>query len=104
MKRKGMIAMIFISAMAASCTKTPNSTGDLYVPTSADATANATLAELQQGRTLYVNNCGSCHGLYSPDSFTSSQWKNSIMPSMGSKTPMNSTEKTLVTKYVTRGQ
>jgi len=103
MKRKGLIIMISISAMAVSCTKTPNSTGDLYVPTSADATANATLADLQQGRTLYINNCGKCHGLYSPDSFTSSQWKNSIMPSMASKTMMNSTDKSLVTKYVTRG-
>jgi mono/diheme cytochrome c family protein len=104
MKRKGVIVLIFISAIAASCTKTPNSTGDLYVPTSADVTANATLADLQQGRALYLNNCARCHGLYSPDSFTSGEWKNNIMPSMGPKTSMNSTEKSLVTKYVTRGQ
>jgi mono/diheme cytochrome c family protein len=104
MKIKGIIAIVIIGAALVSCTKSPNSTGDLYVPTSADVTATATLADLQQGRTLYINNCGSCHGLYSPDNFTSSQWKSSIMPSMGSKTPMNSTEKSLVTKYVTRGQ
>jgi len=95
--------MIFIGAAMASCTKSSNSTGDLYVPTSADVTSSATLADLQQGRTLYVNNCGSCHGLYSPDNFTSSQWKNNIMPSMGPETSMSSAEKTLVTKYVTRG-
>jgi mono/diheme cytochrome c family protein len=104
MKMKMMIAMISILALMASCTKSANTTGDLYVPTSADATANATLADLQQGRALYLNNCGKCHGLYSPDSFTSGQWKNNIMPSMGPKTSMNSTEKSLVTKYVTRGQ
>lgn len=104
MKRKGIITVIFISAALTSCTKVSNSTGDLYTPTSADATANATLQEMQQGRTLYINNCDNCHGLYSPDNFTASQWKNSIMPSMGPKTSMNSTEKSLVTKYVTRGK
>jgi cytochrome c5 len=103
-KMKGMVAVIFISALITSCSKAPNSTGDLYVPTSADATATATLADLQQGRTLYINNCDRCHGLYSPDNYTSTQWKNSIMPSMGSKTSMMSSEKTLVTKYVTRGK
>jgi mono/diheme cytochrome c family protein len=104
MKTKLIIAAVLISVVMVSCTKSPNSTGDLYVPTSADATANATFSDLQQGRTLYINNCGSCHGLYSPDNFTSSQWKNNIMPSMGPKSSMNSTEKSLVTKYVTRGQ
>jgi mono/diheme cytochrome c family protein len=104
MKMKLIIAMFFIPLLMASCTKSPNSTGSLYEPTAADVTASATLAELQQGRVLYINNCGSCHGLYSPDNFTTSQWKNNIMPSMGSETSMNSTEKSLVTKYVTRGQ
>jgi hypothetical protein len=104
MKTNLLISMVFFTVVMMSCTKAPNSTGDLYVPTSADATANATLTELQQGRILYIDNCGSCHGLYSPDSFTTSKWKNNIMPSMGPETSMNSTEKTLVTKYVTRGK
>jgi hypothetical protein len=104
MKIKLIIAVIFVLAIMVSCTKTSGSTGDLYVPTSADVTATATLADLQQGRTLYINNCGSCHKLYSPDNFTSTQWKNNIMPSMGPKTSMNSSEKSLVTKYVARGK
>jgi cytochrome c5 len=104
MKRKLIYSMIFVAATAASCSKTPNSTGNLYEPTSADVTASATLAELQQGRTLYINNCGKCHGLYSPDNFTASQWKNNIMPSMGPKTTMTATDKALVTKYVTKGK
>jgi len=74
----------------------------LYTPTSADATTTATLADLQQGRTLYINNCNSCHSLYSPDSYTASQWK-SIMSNMGPKTNMSSSQILLVTKYVTRG-
>jgi mono/diheme cytochrome c family protein len=70
---------------------------------SSDATATATLEELQQGRTLYINNCGSCHGLYSPDDYSATRWK-SIIPTMSPNTGMNASQVTLVTKYVTRGQ
>jgi hypothetical protein len=86
-----------------SCKKSNTSGGSLYTPTAADVTATATLAELQQGRTLYVNNCNSCHGLYSPDSYTSAQWK-SVISNMGPRTGMSSSEILLVTKYVTRGK
>jgi mono/diheme cytochrome c family protein len=83
-----------------SCTKTPTSA--LYVPASSDATANATLVELQQGRTLYINNCGSCHSLYSPDDYSKGSWTG-ILSTMAPKTSMNASQVTLVTKYVTRG-
>ena len=86
-----------------SCKKSNLGISSLYTPTSADITSTATLEELQQGRTLYINNCGSCHGLYSPDDYTSTQWK-SIMSSMGPKTGMSSSDKILVTKYVSRGK
>ena len=95
-----LIAGLFILI---GCSKSTNSTSSLYVPTGADATSTATLADLQQGRTLYVNNCNSCHSLYSPDSYNSTQWK-SIISSMGPRTSMSSSEILMVTKYVTRGK
>jgi hypothetical protein len=85
-----------------SCSKSSTDSSSLYTPTSADVTSNATLPELQQGRTLYINNCGKCHGLYSPDSYSSTQWK-SIMNNMAPNTGMSASEILLVTKYVTRG-
>ena len=93
----GAIVFIFLSG----CSKS-NTSSSLYTPTIADATATATLADLQQGRTLYINNCNSCHSLYSPDSYTSSQWK-TIIGNMGPRTSMSSAQILLVTKYVTRG-
>lgn len=92
--------LALILGLSWSCTKTPASA--LYIPVSSDATANATLEELQQGRTLYINNCGSCHNLYSPDDYSVSNWK-SILSGMAPKTSMNASQVTLVTKYVTRG-
>jgi hypothetical protein len=107
MRKKNFIYLLSFTAglfiLISGCSKSTNSTGSLYVPTSADATATASLADLQQGRTLYVNNCGNCHSLYSPDSYNSTQWK-SIISSMSPRTSMSSSEILLVTKYVTRGK
>ena len=91
-------AFLFIG----SCKKDTLVTNSAYVPVASDATANATLVELQQGRTIYVNSCGACHGLYSPDSYSVSNWK-SIMASMATKAGLTAAQTTLVTKYVSRG-
>ena len=103
---KQVFWMVFIVGLVflfSSCKKQDYSSGDLYTPTSADVTANATLEQLQQGHDLYQNNCKSCHYLYSPDDFSPSQWK-SVIPKMAPNTNMTSAEVSLVTKYVTRGQ
>jgi hypothetical protein len=102
MKKIIWLFLIAIPCILGSCSKTDPNADNLYVPTSADATSTATLEELQQGRILYINNCGSCHNLVSPDSYPASSWYG-IMNSMAPKTSMNSSQVTLVTKYVTRG-
>jgi len=86
-----------------ACKKNTVDTSGLYVPTSADATASATLQELQEGRILYMDNCNACHSLYSPDSYSTAQWK-SVMNSMAPKTSMSASDIQLVTKYLCRGK
>lgn len=101
MKKFRLSVLIILLGFSVSCSK--NSSSNLYQPTSADVTATATLTDLQQGRSLYVNYCGQCHYLYSPDDYSPTAWK-SILSSMAPRTGMNSSEVTLVTKYVTRGK
>jgi hypothetical protein len=107
MKRLKLSALLFVCSIAilSSCKKdtATASTDSLYVPTTADVTATATLAELQQGRTLYMNSCGACHGLYSPDNFTSSGWT-SVLSSMLPRTGLSTSDGALLKKYVTRGK
>jgi hypothetical protein len=105
MKKLKISVLIFILAVIFSCQKngTDLTSSSLYQPSNSDVTANATLTELQQGRTLYTQYCGSCHGLYSPDQFSTNQWKN-VMSDMARKTGMNSNEVLLVTKYVCKGK
>jgi hypothetical protein len=95
----GVVATL---CLLSGCTKNSGNSSSLYVPTSSDVTATATLQELQQGRALYLSKCNDCHGLYSPDNYSFAQWKQ-IMSSMAPKTNMTSAQTQLVTKYVTRG-
>ena len=102
-KIKWLGLVIFISILGASCSKNDVvDNSSLYIPSSSDVTAKATLDELTQGRQLYIDNCGRCHGLYSPDDYSPSDWT-SILRGMAPRTPMTSSEIQLVTKYVTRG-
>jgi len=102
--RNKMFLLIFAIGMGlVSCSNQLTDTGNLYLPTPSDVTSNATLDELTQGRSLYIDNCGRCHGLYTPESFSSSQWK-SIMNQMAPKTRLTSSEITLVSKYVSKGK
>ena len=102
MKGINRIVLILVLGISGSCSK-DSSTSNLYTPASADVTANATLSELQQGHTLYINNCGNCHNLYSPDDYTPASWK-SIISTMAPRTGLNESQVILVTKYLCRGK
>jgi mono/diheme cytochrome c family protein len=105
-RRKFCYLIVFLfslSLLADSCTKSNTDTSSLYTPTAADVTAKASLVDLQQGRSLYINNCGRCHGLYSPDSYTSTQWTG-IIKNMAGNTALSASEILLVSKYVTKGK
>lgn len=94
----------FTAILSTGCSKSlTTNTESLYVPAAADATSAATLAELQEGRTLFINHCGRCHGLYSPDSYSAASWK-SIVPGMASGAGLSTIQALLVSKYVTRGK
>jgi len=94
---------VALAAFFGGCKKDATVGSDsLYTPTIANVTANATLQELQTGRTLYVNNCNNCHGLYLPENYSVTQWK-SILSTMGPRTGMPSSDLLLVTKYVCKG-
>lgn len=105
MKRLHLIGFLSVGILllVSSCKKDIIATDSLYVPSASDVTATATLAQLQSGRSIFVNKCGACHGLYSPDSYSSSNWK-SILSSMAPRAGLSAADATLVYKYVSRGK
>jgi mono/diheme cytochrome c family protein len=84
MKKK---SIVILSMILASC----GASKLLFTPSQSDVDRVATkypgytLAELNQGKSIYEQNCGSCHGLKSPSSETEAEW-NHIVPEMTGKT------------------
>ena len=83
----------------------------LAIPSQADVDRVAetypdyTLASLKEGQTLYLTNCGSCHGLKDPTAKTEEQWKK-IVPEMAGminkhEVKLDAKSEDLILKYVT---
>jgi hypothetical protein len=104
MKNKISIIILCITFYISACTKDAGTQSTvLYDPATTDVTANASLVQLQQGKNLFISNCNACHQLYSPDSYTVAEWKN-IISKMSGRTNLNSSQISLILKYVTRGK
>ena len=69
MKTK-LLSAIAIAALLASCSSSKKT-----VETT-EAKQIKLTPELAEGKTLFENNCGKCHKLFSPDDFTKEEWPN----------------------------
>jgi len=61
--------------------------------------SDATLSQLSEGHTLYINKCGHCHYAHRPDKYTDEKWKNTF-PIMGKKAKLDSLQLGLITRYI----
>jgi hypothetical protein len=88
-----LFALILVAAVA--CTT------QLYVPSAGNVNKveQASLAELQQGLDLYMNNCGKCHKLHKPDSKSNQEWKK-VLGFMAPKAKLNADQSNLIYKYL----
>jgi cytochrome c5 len=94
--------IIFISTLLfiAACSKQA-----VVAPSQADADrASAkfpgiTLAEINEGKSLYEANCGKCHGLKKPASRNEEKWRQ-IVPRMAKKAKIDAETEAKILKYV----
>lgn len=74
-------------------------------PTQSDADRGAskfpgmTLAELNEGKTLYEGNCGKCHELKKPAALDEAGWRK-IVPVMAGEAKIDGRSEQLVLQYV----
>lgn len=72
----------------------------LYIPIQKDAISqNTSLEKLQQGRSLYINNCASCHNLHLPSEFTKKEWE-PVLNKMQKRAKINDSEKEQIAAYL----
>lgn len=69
----------------------------LYVPLT--SVNSISVKDLRKGRELYVNNCASCHQLYSPEKYSHNEWV-TILNEMQSRAKISDTDKQLVYQYL----
>ena len=76
----------------------------LYQPSSDLAKKSGhTLEELQHGRQLYIDHCGSCHLLYLPKEYSDKDWEK-ILDSMKTRSKISESEKQLIWNFLLTGK
>lgn len=93
------IIYIYVILLLSACSAT------ILTPAQGDADRGAqkfpglTLAELNQGKTLYEASCGKCHGLKKPNALDEAGWRK-IVPPMAQKAKIDAEAERLVLQYV----
>lgn len=88
--KKTLLAFAVIAVVAACGTKKTGTTTEMVGPTQADVDRvqdkfpGYTMAELDEGKKLYENNCALCHGLKKTNSESEEAWRK-IVPGMVKK-------------------
>jgi cytochrome c5 len=91
------VSVLLLAACAAK--KTAVVISDADANRAAAKYPGATLASLQQGKTLYEDNCGKCHGLKSPTAYNEEQWGKHVKR-MAPKAKIDKPTEDLILQYV----
>jgi hypothetical protein len=71
----------------------------LYIPDQNNVPAGSNIVDMQAGRNLYINKCGSCHALVLPEKYSAEQWP-SLVDKMEIKSKISPEEKKLILEYL----
>ncbi len=95
MKTLRLLAGCALAAMAVSC-----GAGKAAPPPPPPPTAGAPLtAQQEEGHQLYENNCGKCHDLFAPNSYSKKDWV-PILASMQKKAKLEDADMVKIKAYV----
>ncbi|MFN5621006.1 MAG: hypothetical protein ACK478_06880 [Flavobacteriales bacterium] len=99
MKKISIIAACMLLLAACAAKKTTVAMTDNDAARAAAKYPGATLATLNQGKTLYEDNCGKCHGLKSPSAYNEEQWGKHVKR-MAPKARIDKPTEDLILQYV----
>lgn len=95
--KRNIFFIAVISAWIWACSPVTGSA--LYTPAPADATGTSSYDQLVAGRNLFIEKCGRCHKLKSPEKFTPAQWQKALLK-MQPKAKISDAERELIQAYV----
>jgi cytochrome c5 len=99
-KKLSLIGFVLVAAAVTACgsTQYPHVTAADLV-TARKERAHTTLEDLEQGRTLYLSRCGSCHQLVEPNSVSAEQWRGEVAE-MQERAKLDEQQAELVSLYL----
>jgi cytochrome c5 len=96
---KKTITILSMALIVAACHRKTAASADTAAAEKLKTEAAAHAELVAQGKTVYTNRCGRCHGLKDATAFTTEEW-DGILKSMIPKAKLNETEAQQVTAYV----
>ncbi len=81
---KKITLALAVILLAAACSKKLSPPSQTDVDRGAKKFPGYTLAELNEGKSIYEANCNTCHDLKNPRSFSETEW-NKLVPDMVTK-------------------
>ena len=91
------LCLLFLAACAVK--KTTISLNDADAARASAKYPGASLATLQQGKSLYEENCSKCHGLKSPSAYNEEEWGKHVKR-MAPKAKIDKATEGLILQYV----
>jgi len=88
MKKYGALSVCFFLFSCSS---------KLYIPT--ESVNSVSVSDLNKGRELYVNHCGSCHSLYLPNQYSAPVWQHNL-DEMQARANITDDQKKLIHDYL----
>jgi hypothetical protein len=72
------LTLIAVGTTLAACSAGLPHPNNQHLSVARQSKPNVSLADLDRGRSLYVQKCGSCHALRDPQSLPPDQWRHEI--------------------------
>jgi len=94
MKTLRLLAGLAVAAIAVSC-----AAKKAVPPPAPPAPASTLTAQQEQGHQLYENNCGKCHDLFAPTSYSKKDWV-PILASMQKKAKLEDADMAKIKAYI----
>lgn len=99
MKKLFVLSILTFVMAACAAKKATVSITDAHAQKAAAKYPGASMATLQQGKTLYEDKCGKCHGLKDPGAYDEAQWGKHVKR-MAPKAKIDKPTEDLILQYV----
>lgn len=98
LRNLGAALLLLAGSAACASSQLPQPTS-VHAKRASATWPNVTVADLNQGRSLYVGRCGACHQLYEPGSYGEREWSHQLAE-MRERAQLDDNQERLILQYL----